>query len=132
MVFKGHDVEDWAYYPALVYDENADPDENYTDIGGTPVNPNGTKLSSASWTDTAIALTALWETYGAGWGDFWLTTYQADVGFDLLVEYVNAFNYTDWETYGRKAENAISHYNGSYIRDGLLEMQLGKVVIRQS
>ena len=132
MVFKGHYVEDWAYYPALVYDENADPENNFTPVAGTPVQPSGTKMVGASWTDPAVALAELWETYGAGMGNFWKTTYQADVGFDLLVEYVDAFNYSDWVTYGRKAENALSHYNGSYIRDTLMEMQLGKVVIRQS
>ncbi|MHC4960598.1 MAG: hypothetical protein ACYTGA_00540 [Planctomycetota bacterium] len=130
-VFKGP-VSGWSYYPALVYDENASPDNNFTEIGGTPVQPSGTEWVGASWTDPAVALAALWETYGAGMGDLWRTTYQADVGFDLLVEYVDAFNYSDWETYGRKAENAISHYNAIYIRDGLLENQLGKVVIRQS
>ena len=126
MVFKGHDYLDWSYYPALVYNENAEPENNFTEIGGAPVQPSGTKRVDASWTDPAVVLTDTWGS------DIWTTTYQADVGFDLLVEYVNAFNYADWETYGRKAENAISHYNAMYIRDGLLENQLGKVVIRQS
>ena len=131
-VFKGLAAADWWDTPPSEYDEAAGPSNNFTKIGGTAINPNGTKLAGASWTDPAVALAELWETYGAGWGDLWLTTYQATIGFDLLVEYVGAFNYSDWAVYGRKAENAITHYNAVYVRDALMEHQLGKVVIRQS
>jgi len=124
MVFKGHDYLDWTYEPALVFDENAGPDNNFTEIGGTPVNPNGTAYTNATFIDPDE---------NADLGDFYKTVYQADIGFDLLVEYTDTFDYSDdWAVYGRKAENAISHYNAIYIRDGLMETQLGKVVIRQS
>jgi hypothetical protein len=119
-VFKGA-VDDWWYDPPFETDEGAAAVNNLTDIGGTPIQPSGTAFPGAFFTAPAANLSS-----------FYSDVYQADVGYDLLVEYVEAFNYSNWETYARKAENAISHYNAIYVRDALAEHKLGKVVVRQS
>ena len=119
-VFKGA-ADDWWHDPAFETDESALPENNLTDIGGTPIQPSGTAFPSASFTASAALLSS-----------FYQDVYQADVGYDILVEYVDAFNYSNWETYARKAENAVSHYNAIYPRDAMAELKLGKVVIRQS
>ncbi len=119
-VFKGA-ADDWWYAPAFETDENAAAENNFTEIGGTPVQPSGVAFPGAFLTASAATLDS-----------FYQDVYQADVGYDLLVEYVETFDYTDLAIYGRKAENAVSHYNAIYPRDALAEWRLGKVVIRQS
>ena len=119
-VFKGN-ADDWWDIPSVEYNESAGPDNNFTEIGGTPNQPSGTAYSGASLTICAATLS-----------DFYKDCYQVDVGFDLLIEYVDHFNYSDWVTYGLKAESAINCYNAITPRDMLAEHKLGKVVIRQS
>ena len=119
-VFNGAS-DDWSYDPAFETDENASPEENYTEIGGNPKQPTGRIAYGASYTEPASQLDS-----------YYKTAYQADVGFDILVEYVNQFNYNDLSTYAHKAENAIMHMNGISVRDMLAEHKLGKVIIRQS
>ncbi|MCK4998882.1 MAG: hypothetical protein KAS23_05075, partial [Anaerohalosphaera sp.] len=119
-VFKGAS-DDWWYDPAFETNENAAAEGNFSEVGGTAVQPKGRAAYGASFTEPAGELDS-----------YYKTAYQADVGFDVLVEYFNKFNYTDLSTYGHKAENAIMHMNGISVRDMLAEHKLGKVVIRQS
>ena len=119
-VFRGN-ADDWWHIPQVEYNESAGAENNFTEIGGMPNQPGGEVYPGASFTEPAATLDS-----------FYRDTYQADVGFDLTVEYVDNFNYSDWVTYGRKAESAISRYNAITIRDMFAEHLLGKVVIRQS
>ena len=119
-------TSDWLYYPPASATEGAAPVNNFTIIGGTANNPNGQPFAGASWTVPAAAYTT------APYDTYYTNVYQADVGFDLTVEYVNAINFSDPASYGLKAENAIMHMNGFSVRDILKEHKLGKVVIRQS
>ena len=119
-VFKGNPT-DWWYDPGFETNENAPAEGNFTEISGDALAPAGQPYPGASLTVAAADLNS-----------YYKTAYQCYVGFDLLSEYVNAFNYTDLTKYGAKAENAIMHMNGISVRDMLAEHKLGKVVIRQS
>ncbi len=118
--FKGQ-ASDWWQTPPGETNPNAAPSNNFTLINGTPNQPAGTPYPGAGFAAPAATLDS-----------FYLDTYQADVGFDLLVEYTNKFQYSDWATYGVKAEGTISRFNAITLRDILGEFKLGKVVIRQS
>ncbi|HOL31914.1 MAG TPA: Ig-like domain-containing protein [Anaerohalosphaeraceae bacterium] len=119
-VFKG-DADDWWYDPPYETNDTAAAINNFTLIGGTPVHPSGTAWPGAAFTDAAASLDS-----------YYKTVYQADFGYDVLVEYVNAANFTNEQSYARKAENAMGHYNAIYTRDILLECKLNKVVYRTS
>ncbi|AQT67121.1 Alpha-amylase/pullulanase [Anaerohalosphaera lusitana] len=119
-VFKGA-AYDWWYDPPYERDDTAGAVNNFTEIGGTPVQPAGTVYPGASFTLPAANL-----------DDYYKTVYQMDFGTDVLVEYVDAANFSNLLSYVRKAENAVGHYNGLYVRDILAEAKLGKVVYRQS
>ncbi|MEN6308737.1 MAG: LamG-like jellyroll fold domain-containing protein [Anaerohalosphaeraceae bacterium] len=119
-VFKGN-ATDWWYDPPFETNENAAAVNNFTELGGTANPPAGYPYAGATFTASAALLDNLYK-----------TVYQVDMGFDVLVEYMNAASYTNMTTYARKAENAISHFNAIYIRDILAECKLGKVVFRKS
>ncbi|HDS84919.1 MAG TPA: hypothetical protein ENN97_06990 [Phycisphaerales bacterium] len=119
-VFKGN-ATDWWFNPPYETNDNAAAVNNFTPLGGTPQSPAGAPYPGASFTASA-----------AGLGNLYKTVYQHDIGFDVLVEYMNATNYSDLSSYARKAENAVSHFNAIYTRDLLMEVKLGKVVYRTS
>jgi len=119
-VFKGN-AADWWYDPPFETSETAAAVRNFTEIGGTANPPAGYPVAGATFAAPAVLLDSMYK-----------TVYQVDMGFDVLVEYMNATNYTNMTTYARKAENAISHFNAIYIRDILAECKLGKVVFRKS
>lgn len=118
-VFKGN-ATDWWYRPPFESGENGQAVNNFTPLAGNPQRPSGQPYPTATFTTPAAGLDAVYK-----------TVYQADVGFDVLVDYLNATSFSDLSLV-RKAENAISHFNGFFVRDLLLEVQLGKVVFRTS
>ncbi len=119
-VFKGN-AADWWYNPPYETNDTATAVNNFIPIDGQPRQPSGLPYPGASFTASA-----------GGLGNLYKTVYQHDIGFDVLVEYMNAIHYSDMTSYVRKAENAVSHFNAIYTRDLLLEVKLGKVVYRTS